>query len=219
MLRSRLNHLALGVASVLVFTACAGADGTERGAIRENVIEPGITAIDESRTLACGADASALRTALEAYELIEGGPAPDEAALVAEGYLRDESDAWDVTDGQLVSQDPQCGPPPASAPAAEIVTDTDIEVLSIEEMLATFTDDDIADVGGSECARELAVIFTGAARYVAETGREPGTLAEVDDAGYLEEPVTSWEVVGDAVRPIDGSGCIDFVADVETADR
>ena len=219
MLRSRLNHLALGVTGVLALTACAGIDGTERGAIRENVIEPGITAIDESRTLACGTDASTLRTALEAYELIEGAPAPDEAALVTEGYLRDESDAWDVADGQIVSQDPQCGAPPAAVPAAEIVTDPDIEVLSIDEMLATFTDDDIADVGGPECARELAVIFTGAARYVAETGREPGTLSEVEAAGYLEEPVKSWEVIGDAVRPIDGSGCIDFVADVESADR
>ena len=219
MLRSRLNHVALSVAGVLVLAACAGVDGTERGAIRENVIEPGISAIDESRTLACGADAATLRTALEAYELIEGEPAPDESALVTEGFLRDESDAWDVTDGQIVSQDPQCGAPPAAAPAAEIVTDSEIELLSVDEMLATFTADDIAEVGGPECARELSVIFSGAARYVAETGLEPGTLAALDDAGYLEEPVTSWEVVGDAVRPIDGSGCIDFVAGVETADR
>ncbi len=216
MLRSRLK-LALGCASVLALAAGAGVGGTERGAIRENVIEPGITAIDESRTLACGADASTLRTALEAYELLEGGPAPDEAALVTEGYLREVSEAWDVTDGQIVAQDPKCGAPPTAVPAAEIVTDA--EVLSIDEMLATFTDDDLAGVGGPECARQLAVIFTGAARYVAETGREPGTLAEVDAAGYLAEPVTSWEVVGDAVRPIDGSGCIDFLAEVESADR
>ena len=43
---------ARAIATVVVLvsvtlTACAGVDGSERGAIRENVVEPGITAITE----------------------------------------------------------------------------------------------------------------------------------------------------------------------------
>lgn len=211
MLRSRLILAALGLVTVLSATACAGIDGTERGAIRENVVEPGITAIDDSRTLTCGADASALRTALDAYELLEGSPAPDEAALVTEGYLREETGSWGVVDGRIVAQDRSCGEPPATTPAAAIVTETEVEVLTVDELMATFTPADIADVGGPGCARQLAVIFAGASRFVAETGQGPDTLADVEAAGFIDEPVTSWEVVGDAVHPIEGSGCIDFV--------
>ncbi len=70
-------------AAIVVLTACAGADGTDDGAIRENVVEPGLEAIDESRALACSSEASSFRTVLEIYEVREGEPAPDEAALIA----------------------------------------------------------------------------------------------------------------------------------------
>ena len=214
MLRSRLS-VAFGAA--LLLTACAGVDGTERGAIRENVVEPGITAIDDARQLACGADASALRTALESYELLEGDPAPDEAALVSEGYLRSETDSWDVVDGRIVASDPACGDAPATVPAAEIVTDSEVEVLSVDELMATFSDDDIADVGGTDCARQLAVIFSGAARYVSETGTDPGSLDDLADGGYLEEPITKWQVVAETVQPVDGSGCVDLFSGIPSA--
>ena len=102
-----------------VAAGCAQVDGTDRGAIRENVIEPGITAIDESRAFACDSDASTLRTALEFYELAAGVPAPDEAALVDGGYIRSGSELWDVVDGRLVARHPDCGDVTTTLPATE----------------------------------------------------------------------------------------------------
>lgn len=98
-LASIASAIALGVA----VAACGGSvDGSDRGVIRENVIEPGITAIEQASDLACGADAEALRTALEAYELLEGAPAADEAALIDAGRLREASELYDVVDGRIV---------------------------------------------------------------------------------------------------------------------
>lgn len=102
---------AAGVAAVL-FTgsACAGVDGTETGAIRENVIEPGITAMEQADALACTADAKTLQTAMEAYEILQGEPAPDEAALVVGQMIREESALWDIVDGTIVAvPDSGCG--------------------------------------------------------------------------------------------------------------
>jgi hypothetical protein len=210
-----LQRLLAGALAVAAFvaTACAGADGTDRGAIRENVIEPGITAIDESRVAACGAEASSFRTALEAYDLLEGEPAPDEAALIAAGLLRDESELWDVVDGTLVPQDPACGDVATTVPTEEIVTESGTsDAAAVDEILATFTDDEIEGYGGQQCARQLAVVFAGAAAYAEQEGVDPDTIADVEAAGHLAEPVTMWRVVDGALRPTPGSPCLDFVA-------
>mgnify|MGYP003115032685 CR=1 FL=1 len=205
------------VAAAVVLTACGGADGTDDGAIRENVVEPGLEAIDESQALACGAEASNFRTVLEIYELTEGEPAPDEAALVAGDYLRSESELWDVVDGRLVAEHPDCADVPGTVPTEEIVTDAGSgEALSVDSVLADFTLDDIASFGGPDCARQLAVVFAGASQYTAVEGVEPDTMADVEAAGYFAEPVTMWEVVDDTLRPTPGSDCLDFVADAST---
>lgn len=211
MLFRRLTTASAAVAVVL--TACAGADGTDNGAIRENVVEPGLEAIDESRALVCSSEASNFRTVLEVYEVSEGEPAPDEAALIEGGYLRGESELWDVADGELVAQHPDCADVPTTVPTQEIVTDAGSgEALSVDSVLADFTDDDIAAFGGPDCARQLAVVFAGASQYTAAEGVEPLTMADVEAAGYFTEPVTMWEVVDDTIRPTAGSGCTDFVA-------
>jgi hypothetical protein len=204
-----LSRLTVVAAASLVVTACAGADGTDGGAIQENVIEPGITAIDESDTVACGSEASSFRTALEAYEIVEGEPAADEQALIDAGLLREESELWDVTDGRLVAQNPDCGTVPATVPATEIVTDTG-SVPTVEDVLATLTAEDIALIGGADCARQLAVVVAGAARYAEREGVDPETFADAEND--FEEPVTLWQLVDDALRPADGSGCVDFAA-------
>ena len=210
MLQRRLITATVAV----VLTACAQADGTERGAIRENVIEPGLDAIDESRVLACGSEASSFRTVLDVYEVREGEPAPDEAALIAGDYVRSESELWDVVDGELVAQDPACGEVPTTVPTTEIVTDAASgETLTVDSVLADFTDDDIASFGGPDCARQLAVVFAGASQYTAVEGVEPDTMADVEAAGYFAEPVTMWEVVDETIRPTPESECLDFVAD------
>jgi len=212
MLQGRLRLSGI-VAAVLFTAACAGVDGTERGAIRENVIEPGITAIDQSKVLACNADLSTLRTALETYELLERSPAPDEATLVEEQFLRSESDLWDIDDGRLVPTDPACGSPQDVDPdAVDIVTSTE-PPRSTEEMFADLTADDIAAMGGEDCALELAAILSGVDRFLAEQGREPDSLDELDASGYLEQPVTLWEVTDEALVPAAGSGCTDFTTD------
>lgn len=211
LLRRLINTSA---AAAVVLTACGGADGTGDGAIRENVVEPGRDAIDESRALACGAEASNFRTMLEIYELTEGEPAPDEAALVAGDYLRSESELWDVVDGRLVAEHPDCADVPGTVPTEEIVTEAGPgEPLSVDGVLADFTDDDIASFGGPDCARQLAVLFAGGSQYTAAEGVEPDTLADIEAAGYFVEPVTMWEIVDGILRPTPGSDCLDFVGD------
>jgi hypothetical protein len=106
MLQSKLTRFIAGVAGVVFLAGCTG-DG---GAIRDNVIEPGITAMNESKVLACNGDAETLRTAMEAYEILNSSPAPDEATLVASEFLREESELWNIVNSELVPQHPDCSP-------------------------------------------------------------------------------------------------------------
>lgn len=216
MLQSRLTSTSVSLAATLVLIGCAGADGTDEGAIRENVIEPGITAIDDSKVLACGADAATIRTALEAFELLEGEPATDEAALVPD-YLRAESDLWDIVDGELVPADPACGDMPAEVPAADIVTSTEpidpgaaaeIEALTPDDVLATLTDDEIAEVGGRECAIEVAEVGLAFSRWQVDNPTGPLTsIRQIVDDGYLE-PLELWTLTDTQLVPFDESDCI-----------
>lgn len=224
MLQRRLNSTRLAVPALVLAlaTGCAGIDGTERGAIRENVIEPGITAIGEARDQACGLNATNLHTALETYLLIEGEPAPDEAALVAEGYLRQQTEDWDVVDGVIVAENPACGPVPERVTdTIEIVTDTEPgpTTASPEGVYSEFAPEDIASMGGPECARQFAVVVAGVTQFIVEQGVEPTTLDEVDAAGLFAEPVTMWQIIDDVLRPANGSTCRDFVALEEASAR
>lgn len=207
MLQSRLRRSSLGLAGLVLVAGCGGVDGTERGAIRENVIEPGITAMSQASELACNSDAATLRTALEAYELLVGAPAPDESVLVGE-FIREESNLWDVVDGQLVPVDPGCGSVPIDAPdAAEIVTSTE-PPPSADEIFAGFTAEQIASVGGDACARQLAAIFSGADRYAFEVGSDPADLQQLVDEGYLDVVPELWEITDDLLTPAADSGCL-----------
>lgn len=123
MLPRRLSLVAATGAAALLFGACAGVDGSDDGVVRENVIEPGLTAIADATPAACSAEASSFRAALDAYDVLHGEPAPDEKALIDDGMLRSESDLWDVVDGELVAQDPGCGDAATTVPAATIVAD------------------------------------------------------------------------------------------------
>lgn len=204
--RGTVAGVALVAAGLL--GGCASADGTDDGALREQVIEPGITALDESRRLVCGADASTLRTVLESYELLEGAPAADEAALVAGGYLHSETESYDVVDGEIVVADPACEGVPIDLPATEIVTATE-PPPSADEVLADFGDDGVAAVGGADCARELAAVYAAGERYVAEYGSDPADLDALVASGSIEVPVTRWVLAGDRLVPAPDSGCID----------
>lgn len=207
MLQGRLTRVAIATASAVLIAGCAGVDGSDRGVIRENVIEPGITAIAQASQLACSSDAATLRTALETYELLVGTPAPDESALVGE-FLRQESDLWDVDDGQLVPVDPGCGSVPTEAPeTVDIVTSTEPS-QSAEEIFSSFTTEQIVAVGGEACARQLAAIFSGADRYAVEVGSDPVDLQQLVDEGYLDVVPDLWEITDDLLAPVADSGCL-----------
>jgi len=208
------SQLTVAVGAVVALAACASIDGTDSGGLRENVIEPGITAIEEADVLACGADADALRSALEIYETLEGEPAPDEAALVDSGFLRNESELWDVVDGEVVAQGPECG---AAAPATtiEIVTEAQpdpVGLPTVDEVMAGLADADIEAAGGVDCVRQLAVVVLGVGAYEQREGGLPESIEQLDTAGLLSEPVDRWELIDGVERPVEGSGCVDLVA-------
>ena len=202
MLQRRLTGALLVTAAVGALAAC----GDET--IEDNLVRPGITAIDDARTEACGANAGVLRSAIDAYTLIVGEPPPDEQALVDERFLRETTTDWDVVDGDLVAENPACGPVGASAtPPTVVDIVTDSEPLSADELLAQMTDAQIDAVGGRDCALELARIFSAAERYVADLGSEPTDFDDLVAAGFLDAPPTLWHADGDRLAPAAGSGC------------
>jgi hypothetical protein len=75
-------------------------------------------------------------------------------------------------------------------------------------LYADFTAEQIAAVGGEQCARELAAIFSGADTYAAEIGTDPDDLSQLVDEGYLDTMPTLWEITNDLLTPVDGSGCL-----------
>lgn len=93
------------VLSVAAWSACGGDGG---GVIEDNLIRPGITAMNQASDLACNADRAALTKALETYEIMEGAPAIDQGALIEAGYLREASTMHEVVDGQIQPVNPDC---------------------------------------------------------------------------------------------------------------
>jgi hypothetical protein len=75
-------------------------------------------------------------------------------------------------------------------------------------MLAEFTPDEIAEVGGQECAGELASLFVAAQNFVAEQGKDPETIEDL--TGYLDQPIDLWVVQDGALEAAPGSGCVDL---------
>jgi hypothetical protein len=202
-LQRRLTGVLL--ATLVALTACG--DDT----LEDNLVRPGITAMDDARTEACGLNASMLRTAIDAYTMLEGAPPPDETALVPD-FLREETTDWDVVDGQLVAENPACGEAPEVTPIDDIVTST-LPSLTADEVLASFSPEQIEQIGGQACAAELAAIFAAGERFVAEQDGEPANLQDLVDAGYLSELPALWQADADQLRPAENGGCRDLAAD------
>ena len=217
MLQGRLIGLAVAAGLAAVATGCG--DGSD-GAIADNVIEPGITAINNAELLMCDQNLAALQTAIQSYAMLEGAPPADEAALVEAEYLRGEVEGWDVVDGQTVATDAQCGDVgatpantavPATAPATtigQIVTDTEAP-MTAEQILATLSDEQIMAFGGTECANELVAIAVAARRFVDEQGVDPPDMAALIEAGYLTPAPVLWTFVDGDLVGVEGSGCVD----------
>ena len=218
----RLGHwrvLAAG-ALALVVSACADDEG---GAIEDNVVRPAVTALDAAPAAACGQDIAALTAALDSYATLEGAPAPNESALVATGYLREESELLDVIDGQIVAEDPACDDvvpkitptsTPMTAPATivgDIVTSTEPAPapMTTDEVLATMTEADVTAYGGVECATEIAAISAAGQAFIVREGRNPNSLDEL--AGDLDREIALWtfDAETQALAPAIGSPCPD----------
>ena len=212
-----IRSLGAAVAAAAVLAACGGG-----GPIEENVVRPGITAMEQASALACSSDAQVLDQAIQIYTELEGDPPPDEAALIAAGFLREESTLHDVVNGQVVPIAVDCGGtgvapptvPPGSAPMTapstdlgEIVTSSE-PPLTPEQMLSEFTPEEVAEVGGQECAGELASLFVAAQNFVAEQGEDPETIEEL--SGYLDQPIELWVVQAGSLAAAPGSGCINL---------
>ncbi len=103
MLQVRLTPLVV-ILGAVALSACS--DGG--GVIEDNVIQPGVTAMNQATDLACSADRAALTSALETYEIMQGEPAIDQTALIQAGYLREASSLYQVVDGQIQPVDPNC---------------------------------------------------------------------------------------------------------------
>lgn len=202
MLFRRLSP-ALVVAATIALAACS-----EGGAIEEGVVRPGITAITEDAPAAnCTANAATVRSAVESYTMLEGDPPPDEQALVDAGYLRGTTDDWDVVDGELVAENPACGPVPDETPVATLDIVTDVEPVTADEVYTGFGEAGIAAIGGEACARELAGIIAAAETFVAERSAEPADIDELVATGYLAATPELWELVDAELLPTPAGGC------------
>ena len=78
-----IRPLCAGLALVGLMAGC--------GKPVEKLERTGVTAIEQSKVLACNGDAEVLRKAIEIYTELEGHPPPDEAALVTAQYVREPS--------------------------------------------------------------------------------------------------------------------------------
>jgi hypothetical protein len=162
--------------------------------------------------------------------LLESEPASDEAALVESGYLRAESELWDVADGALVAQDAGCATASDPEPIDEIVTDVDAGAGVDEELaaeLAALTPDDILDsataaeidqVGGKDCAYEVAVVGLAYSRWSFDRQAEPESMTVLVTDGYLPEGLALWTLGDTSLEAIDGSGCIGPVVLIDLPD-
>jgi hypothetical protein len=97
----------LATLGLVVLSACGSSSPVEV------VVEPGITAIEQSSALACDADLESLLLAVEAYTILNVGPPAAESDLVPD-WLRSESALYDLAGGQIV---PAPGSGCAAAPA------------------------------------------------------------------------------------------------------
>ena len=209
-------------ALALLLAACGGIDdggGGGGGVLEENVVRPGVTAIEQAPVAACGQDLATLQLAVDTYATLEGSPAPNESALVATGNLREESALLDVIDGQIVAQDPACdGVAPKITPSETAMTApattigdivTSAEPLTTDDVLATMNAADIEAYGGIECATEIAAVSAAGQAFNGREGRNPNSLDEL--AGDLDREIVLWTFDPDAqaLAPADGSPCPD----------
>ncbi len=108
--------------------------------------------------------------------------------------------------------------PSTSQPVVTVVASTTttlvdpFSVMTVEEVLASASDEEIAEVGGPACAVELIEITLGYVRYRDETGEEPSSMIDVLDQGFIESPILLWTLDATSAVPSPDGPCIGPVA-------
>jgi hypothetical protein len=140
-----------------------------------------------------------LEVAIEAFFADEGRVPDAELELVDTGMLLAESGSYDLVDGEIVRI--------VGAPCDYEPIRTG-QPLTTDRVFATWPDSLVDQVGGPDCALELAAITAAGQNFINREHREPETLAELD--GDLDRSIVRWEWSDDRLLPVDGSGCIDL---------
>jgi hypothetical protein len=209
--------LLAGFALLVTSTAC-GADeqavGTQQAGAQITLPASPVDAdVSQDSTpttippIECEQDRRTVEVAIEAY-YANYAEYPESMDVLVGDYLRRSLDSYSVlADGQIERRHDM----PCTLTAR--VDDTSADVpQTLGEALALMGEDFIAEVGGIECATELAEISLAAQRFVDRSGTEPVQLSDVSDD--LERPITrwQWDTNRETIIPVEGSGCIDLSA-------
>jgi hypothetical protein len=111
----------------VTFTACGSSSPVEV------IVEPGISAIEQSSVLACQNDRASMQSAVENFTLFNVGPPSAESDLVPD-WLRSESQLHDLVDGAVVpAAGSGCDEAPADAAGATATTTAPPEPSNLRE--------------------------------------------------------------------------------------
>ena len=151
----------------------------------------------------CDLDRKLLEVAVEAY-FAQNGAVPTTMNDLVD-YLREPIDSFSVMPGGELER--RTGVP---CRTESVTSDEPTAIETVADALTFLGGDQfVAEVGGIECASEIAVILLGAQAYTEVTGTEPTELADLDD--FLERTITRWiwQPESEIVVPAPGSGCVD----------
>lgn len=133
------------------------------------------------------------------------------------------AECWDDISACSLDETDTARIPSTSQPVVTVVESTTTEsvdpiaVMTVEEVLASASDEEIAEVGGHDCAVELVEITLGYFRYRDETGEEPSSMIDVLDQGFIESPLLLWTLDATSAAPSPNGPCIGPVALIDDA--
>jgi len=99
--------------------------------------------------------------------------------------------------------------------AAETTEPTHADQLArrSQDYFAQLSEQEISEVGGEACAKELATVVAAADLFTEDMGVEPSSVNDMYDQGWLVDPLALYEPDEQgSIRPLPGSGCTDVFA-------
>jgi len=85
----------------------------------------------------------------------------------------------------VFSSVPETTVPETIVGSNDVATDQAPATPTAEDFLAELNAAQIAQLGGIECATELATVAAAGERYVAEVGSDPATVQDMYDKGHI----------------------------------